>query len=162
MAQNMTTDLLEFFNPEAKSVLSHVARLLIVYALTLPIGWTQERFARGAGIRTFPLVAMASCGLVMIGTELLNGDIGAESRILAGIITGIGFIGGGAILRTSENIHGSATAASIWNTAVIGAAVGYGVYDIALVLSVTNVLTLRLLLPLKNKIAARIDRQPPI
>lgn len=136
-------------------MLWHIVSLAVVYALTLPIGWTQEGEAQGAGIGTFPLVAMASCGLVMIGTEFLHGDSAAASRILQGIITGIGFIGAGAILRTGDSTHGSATAASIWNTAVIGAAVGYGSYDIAIILSVTNILTLRLLIPLKARIKKR-------
>lgn len=65
-------------------------------------------------------------------------------------VTGIGFIGGGAILRSGQTTHGTATAASVLNVAVIGAATGYGLYDVAVVLSVVNLMTLRLLHPLKK------------
>ena len=55
-----------------------------------------------------------------------------------GLLTGIGFIGSGAILKTEASVRGTATAASIWNTAAVGAAVAYGNYDIAIVLSIAN------------------------
>ncbi len=133
-------------------VLSHLVDLSVAYLLALPIGWSQEREGRSAGLRTFPLVAIASCGLILLAKEMLGDDIGAQSRILAGLITGIGFIGGGAILRSEQSVHGTATAASVWNVGVIGAAAGFGLYDIAAVLSVVNFATLRLLHPLKKRI----------
>ena len=71
---------------------------------------------------------------------------------MQGLITGIGFIGGGAILRSERGVHGTATAASVWTVGVIGAAAGFGLYDIAAVLGVTNFITLRLLYPLKKAI----------
>ena len=71
--------------------------------------------------------------------------------MLQGLITGIGFIGGGAILRDGRTVMGTATAASLWNTGVIGAAVGFALYDIGIVLSLLNLATLRLLAPFKNK-----------
>lgn len=133
-------------------VFSHLVDLSIAYVLALPIGWSQEREGSSAGLRTFPLVAIASCGLVLLAKEMLGDDLGAQSRILAGLITGIGFIGGGAILRSEQNVHGTATAASVWNVGVIGAATGFGLYDIAAVLGVVNFATLRLLHPLKKRI----------
>ena len=60
-------------------------------------------------------------------------------------MTGIGFVGGGAILKGEDRVHGTATAASIWSTGAIGAAVGYRQYEIAMIISLFNVLTLRLL-----------------
>ena len=66
-----------------------------------------------------------------------------------GLLTGIGFIGSGAILKTEGTVRGTATAASIWNTAAVGAAVAYGNYDIAIVLSVANFAVLRWLAPFK-------------
>src|SRR2546425_6285541 len=73
------------------------AKILIAYLLALPIGWEREREAHSVGVRTFPLVAMASCGFVLIGTALGGGDKDVRSRIIQGVITGIGFIGGGAV-----------------------------------------------------------------
>ena len=77
----------------------------------------------------------------------------AQARILQGLITGIGFVGGGAILRGQRDadegtVPGIATAASIWNTGAIGAAVGFGNVQMAIVLSLVNYLVLRFIKPL--------------
>jgi putative Mg2+ transporter-C (MgtC) family protein len=71
------------------------------------------------------------------------------ARIVEGLITGIGFIGGGAILRLKESVKGTATAASLWTTGAMGTAVGLGSYDVAIVLSFATILTLWVLSPLK-------------
>lgn len=133
-------------------VFSHLRDLGIAFALAFPIGWDQEREARSAGVRTFPLVAVAACGLVLVAIEVLGDRSQAQARILQGLITGIGFIGGGAILKDGGTVRGTATAASVWNVGVVGAAVGYGYYDIGFVLALINFVTLRLLLPLKQEI----------
>ena len=72
-----------------------------------------------------------------------------ESRVWQGLLTGIGFIGSGAILKTTDGVRGTATAASIWNTAAVGAAVAYDALDIAIALSVINFAVLRWLAPFK-------------
>src|SRR3546814_8132155 len=74
----------------------------------------------------------------------------AQARLLEGLITGVGFIGGGAILKKGDKASGTATAASLWATGALGAAVGYGLYDIAFILSATTFLTLRCSRPLKR------------
>ncbi len=123
----------------------HVA---IAYALTAILGWESEKEAHSAGVRTFPIVGMASCGYVLLlGPQP---DHAAQSRLLQGLITGIGFIGGGAILKQGATVRGTATAASVWNAGVIGAAVAMDHYGIAITLAVLNLFTLRALLPLKK------------
>jgi putative Mg2+ transporter-C (MgtC) family protein len=82
-----------------------------------------------------------------------SAHIDAQSRVIQGLVTGIGFIGGGAILKSGRNVHGTATAASIWNTGVLGAAVAQNRIGIAIMLSVMNLVALRLLLPLKQKLS---------
>jgi len=72
------------------------------------------------------------------------------ARIIEGLITGMGFIGGGAILRLKDSVKGTATAASLWVTGAIGISVGLGTYDVALMLAVVTFLTLRILSPLKQ------------
>ncbi|MEQ1886196.1 MAG: MgtC/SapB family protein [Bryobacteraceae bacterium] len=130
--------------------------LAVTYLLTALIGWDREREAHSAGLRTFPIVGMASCGyLLALGSAP---DIQAQSRVLQGLITGIGFVGGGAILKEGANVRGTATAASIWNAGVIGASVAMGRYEIALVLALLNLFTLRALLPIKQRIDR--DRNP--
>ena len=128
-----------------------VLHLGITYLLTALIGWDREREAHSsAGIRTFPIVGMASCGyLLVLGAQP---DIAAQSRVLQGLITGIGFIGGGAILKEGATVRGTATAASIWNAGVIGAAVAMNHLEVAIMLSLLNLFTLRALLPLKEKL----------
>ncbi len=130
------------------NIVSHFVSLTIAYLLALPIGWDREKEARSAGLRTFPLVAIASCGYIIIAQRVAPDSPEAQARIVEGLITGIGFIGGGAILKDGGTVRGTATAASIWNTGAIGAAVAYGFYEIAIVLSVINFLTLRFLTPI--------------
>lgn len=123
-------------------------RVALAYLLTAAIGWESEREAHTAGVRTFPIVGMASCGYVLLlGSQP---DIASQSRLLQGLITGIGFIGGGAILKEGAMIKGTATAASVWNAAVIGAAVAMDHFGIAVTLALLNLFTLRAFLPLKN------------
>ncbi|HVJ01978.1 MAG TPA: MgtC/SapB family protein [Sphingomonas sp.] len=138
--------------------LPHLAALLTAYLFALPIGWNRERAERSAGLRTFPLVALASCGIVQAAESLTIGHPEAMARIVEGIITGMGFIGGGAILRMKESVKGTATAASLWATGAMGTAVGLGSYDVALILSLVTVITLWMLSPLKQ----RIDADHPI
>jgi len=140
-------------------------KITAAYLLALPIGWEREQVLHSVGLRTFPLVAMASCGYVLladtfIGAHFTGVDQAARSRIIQGLTTGIGFIGGGAILRGRGNVHGTATAASIWNTGVIGAAVAESRFEIAVILSLLNLITLSLLLPLKERVG-KAERKAP-
>jgi|SRR6056297_1027072 len=125
-----------------QQVWSNLFHLAIAWLIALPVAWDRERSSRGAGLRTFPLVAIAACGYTLVGISVLD-STEAESRILQGLITGIGFIGGGAILKTKGSVSGTATAASIWNTGLIGMAVAFQRYEVALVMSLINFLTLR-------------------
>ena len=130
-----------------------VQQIAITYGLTALIGWDREREAHSAGLRTFPIVGMASCGyLLVLGPQP---DVAAQSRVLQGLITGIGFVGGGAILKEGATVRGTATAASIWNAGVIGAAVAMGHYGIGITLALMNLFTLRALLPIKQWIDKR-------
>jgi putative Mg2+ transporter-C (MgtC) family protein len=72
------------------------------------------------------------------------------ARIVEGLIAGMGFIGGGAILRRDDSVQGTATAASIWITGAIGVSVGLGSYDVALMLSLATIITLWVMNPLKR------------
>ncbi|HEY1182908.1 MAG TPA: MgtC/SapB family protein [Bryobacteraceae bacterium] len=134
-------------------------KLMAAYALALPVGWWREKEAHTIGVRTFPLVAMASCGYILVAVPLGHPDPTAQSRVLQGLVAGIGFIGGGAILKAEGNVHGTATAASIWNTGVLGAAVAEDRFFLAAVLALLNFFTLRVLLPFKERIDAKNDRK---
>ena len=131
-------------------IVPHLVALAIAYALAFPIGWNREREERSAGLRTFPLVAVATCGVIQAAETLTSGSAEAMARIIEGLITGMGFIGGGAILRQTESVRGTATAASLWITGAIGIAVGVGSYDVAVVLAIATVITLWAMEPLKR------------
>ena len=131
-----------------QEIWSNFGHVGLAYVLTATIGWETERETQGAGVRTFPIVGMASCGyLLLVG---YHPDAAAQSRLLQGLITGIGFIGGGAILKEGVTVHGTATAASVWNSGVIGAAVAMDHYGIAVTLALLNLFTLAALLPVKR------------
>lgn len=137
------------------NILPQLVALAIAYALAFPIGWNREHEERSAGLRTFPLVAVATCGFIQAAEPLIASSPEATARIVEGLITGMGFIGGGAILRLKDSVKGTATAASIWVTGAIGMAVGLGSLDVAVMLSVATVVTLWIMSPLKR--AGRVE-----
>jgi putative Mg2+ transporter-C (MgtC) family protein len=131
------------------SILPHLVPIVIAYCLALPIGWNREQAERSAGLRTFPLVAVASCGFVQAVESTVGHDASAMARVLEGVIAGIGFLGGGAILQQKHSVKGTATAASLWITGAIGLAAGLGSYDVAIVLTAFTLLTFWVMAPLK-------------
>ena len=128
-------------------VIRHLAELALAYVFAIPIAWDREAHARTAGLRTFPLVAVAACGYMLIGYQVLD-STDAEARVIQGLMTGMGFIGGGAILKHGGKVQGTATAASLWATGAIGLAVASQRNEIALVISAITFFTLRFLKPL--------------
>ena len=142
----------ELLGMEQFNMLPHFAAILIAYLLALPIGWNREKEERSAGIRTFPLVAVASCGFIQASESLTAGSPEAMARIIEGLITGMGFIGGGAILHLKNSVKGTATAASLWVTGAVGVSVGLGHLDVAVMLTITAFITLYLLAPLKRSV----------
>jgi putative Mg2+ transporter-C (MgtC) family protein len=140
-----------------ESLLSDIFQLTIAYGLAIPIGWNREREAHTAGIRTFPIVAVASCALAMVARSLPGATEATESRVLQGLVTGIGFVGGGAILRSGSGVTGVATAASVWCMGIVGAAVGFGSYHIGIAVTIITFFTLKLFAPLH----AESSTEPP-
>ena len=115
-------------------VFYHLYQIGITFLLALPIAVNREHQSEGAGLRTFPLVGIASCAFMLVGIDVYQGS-DAEARVMYGIITGMGFIGGGSIIKGNGRTAGTATAAGIWLTGAIGISVAYKRYEIALVLS---------------------------
>lgn len=126
----------------------NLLRIIVAFTLAFPIGWERGHGKHSIGFRTIPIVAMASCGYVLISKVLPGSNVESQARLLQGLVAGIGFIGGGAILKEGMNISGIVTAASIWNTAAIGIAVATGSLEIAIVLSLMNFFTLYFLTPI--------------
>ncbi|KJV04978.1 transporter [Methylocucumis oryzae] len=116
--------------------------LIAAYILAIPIAWNRERLGHSAGLRTFPLVALASCGFIEAAEITMQMEREAMARVVEGVVTGIGFIGGGAILQKHGDVRGTATAASLWVTAAIGIACGLGAFPVAVFLSLLTLFTL--------------------
>lgn len=126
----------------------HLLQLGITFILALPIALNREMKDSGAGLRTFPLVAIASCAFMLVAMDVYDGD--AEARIMYAVISGMGFIGGGAIFKSDSGPQGTATAASLWNTAAIGISVATGRYEIAIILSIVGFVILQFSEPFKT------------
>ena len=124
---------------------SLAARVGIAYVLTLMIGYERGRDSQSAGLRTFPLVAVSSAAFVLLGVALFGAGSDSSSRLLQGLITAVGFIGGGAIVKDQERVRGTATAAAIWAASAIGAASGYGQLELAVLIALITFITLRVL-----------------
>lgn len=127
----------------------NLTHLGIAYVLALPVAWDRESAHQGIGLRTFPLVAVAACGYTLVGFSALD-STDAEARVLQGLITGIGFIGGGAILKNNGSVSGTSTAATIWITGLIGMAVALDRYEIAILMALISFVTLRYVRFLKD------------
>lgn len=126
-------------------------RLLISFFLGAIIGVERQFRRREAGMRTFTLICLGSTAAMLVSIwmpqtypHFLNGDPG---RIAAQVLTGIGFLGAGAIIQSHGSVHGLTTAACIWVIAVIGLAVGAGMYVVAVS---ATVLTLCVLISLEH------------
>ncbi len=139
----------DFGEADWNQILFNLERLVIAFVLTLPIGWNRQKSKRSFGMRTFPLVATVTCGFMLTGISAIH-SIEGKARIIQGIITGIGFIGGGAIFKEKSTVSGTASAVSIWNAGAIGVAVAFARYEIAVLLSIINFLTLAFVKELKS------------
>lgn len=129
---------------------THLVQLGVAFVLPMLTAWNREVEARSAGLRTFPLVSMAACSFTILAmTVFTDGD--AQSKVIAGVITGIGFIGGGAILKDKSHVSGTSTAAAIWSTGAVGIAAGLGRIEIAIALSVMTFLTFTLVGKVKEE-----------
>lgn len=118
-------------------------RLIMAMLLGAVIGIQRERAGKPAGLRTHMLVAMGTSLVVVV---CISGGMDSDglSRVIQGIVTGIGFVGTGAILKQSAKleVHGLTTAAGLWLTAAIGVAIGLGRTGIAIICVILTYITL--------------------
>lgn len=121
-----------------------VIRLVVALALGAVVGIEREREAQNAGLRTHMILVLGSC-LAMILSINIASDYGSDpARLAAQVISGIGFLGAGAILRFGFNVRGLTTATTIWSMAIVGMAVGYGYYIVGVVVTLLILMTLTL------------------
>ena len=137
---------------DAQTLLGSLGALVTAFLLAIPIAWNRERGRRRMGLRTLPLVAVASCAYVLIGMRMATDNPDSLARIVQGLMTGVGFIGGGAILKSKEEVKGASTAAAIWATGAMGAAVAMNRLELALAIALLTFLTFLVLTPVREKI----------
>lgn len=126
-----------------------VRRLLTAAVLGAVLGFERELRQKSAGLRTNTLISVGSALFTLMSIELAD-PIGADpGRIAAQIVTGIGFLGAGAIIRTGGNVHGLTTAATIWVNAAVGVAAGGGELRLATIATGLTVIVLLLLQPVE-------------
>ena len=127
----------EFSVPDAATLAVIAARVLTAALLGGLIGWERERKGRAAGLKTHILVSIGSA-LFVLAPLLADIDGGDVTRVMQGIVSGIGFLGAGAIIKMQkdERVEGLTTAAGIWMTAAIGMAAGMGQEMVAVITTV--------------------------
>ena len=140
-----------------------VWRLLLAAGLGAAIGLEREYRRKPAGLRTNILIAIGSALFTILSLSMTDGTAD-HSRVAGQIVTGIGFLGGGAILRNRDTVHGMTTAATIWVNAAIGVAADTGQYVIATVTTVLTMVVLVVLPPIEmyfERRAGWTDRHIP-
>lgn len=138
--------LYQIINETTINLPTTALRLLLSLIIGLIIGAERQLRRRDAGLRTFSLICAGSTGAMLISIwipqtypDFLNGDPG---RIAAQVLTGIGFLGAGAIMRGKGSVQGLTTAACIWQTSVIGLAIGAGLYGCAILATILTIFLL--------------------
>jgi putative Mg2+ transporter-C (MgtC) family protein len=133
--------------------LNMALRLLAAYLFSAIIGFERERAHRPAGLRTHILVGVGATAFMLISIYGFDGleTVRDPARLAAQVVTGIGFIGAGAIWRSDNSVGGLTTAASIWITAAVGMMVGVGMYFMALLVTIMAWFTLRWLKPANHR-----------
>jgi putative Mg2+ transporter-C (MgtC) family protein len=135
-----------------------VLRLLLAAAIGAVLGLERELRRKSAGFRTNILIAVGSSVFTLIALSLGGGD---PTRVPGQIVTGIGFLGAGAILHSSHRVHGMTTAAMIWVNAALGTAAGAGEYRLALYGAALTLAVLLVLGPLERTIELQNGEDDP-
>jgi putative Mg2+ transporter-C (MgtC) family protein len=143
--------------PDFRHLLQVLIRLIAASLLGAIVGYQRESAGKPAGLRTHMLVCLGTAVFVL-ACSAVGMSLDGQSRVIQGIITGIGFIGAGNILKLSEerNIQGLTTAAGIWMTAAIGVAVGLGSLGVALLSTLFAMIILAVIVRLE----VGVDKQP--
>src|SRR5262245_36897314 len=135
-------------------------RLLLAAGLGAAIGIERELRQKPAGLRTNILIAVGAALFTIVSVEIGTPG-GTADRIAAQIVTGIGFLGAGAIIRGRGNVHGMTTAATIWVNAAVGMAAGAGYYLMASIATAISLIVLLALTPIDALFERRKERTSP-
>jgi putative Mg2+ transporter-C (MgtC) family protein len=146
--------------PDVRQLVRVIIRMVAATSLGAIVGFERERAGKPAGVRTHMLVSLGTAVFVLAcsGAAMRIEDL---SRVIQGIVTGIGFLGAGSILKLSEerDIQGLTTAAGIWMTAAIGVAVGLGSLGVALLSTLFTLIILALAGPFESWFSKKNERK---
>ena len=144
--EQIYSNIVECINSTEVNLGNSAYRLIVAMILGTLIGAERKRKGQIAGVRTFALISMGACLAMLLSIYvpqeylgLKNGDPG---RIAAQVITGVGFLGGGAMIHMKGSVRGLTTAAGIWMTAAIGMSVGVGMYWVSIIATLLILVTL--------------------
>jgi putative Mg2+ transporter-C (MgtC) family protein len=126
-----------------------VFRVIVALFIGAAIGIEREYRGHAAGVRTLAMVSVGSCVFAAVGIFVFPGHVTDPTRIAAQVVTGVGFLGAGAIFRADEGVKGLTTAATVWVVAALGMSVGFGLYIIATAGAVIVLIGLILVRPLE-------------
>ena len=136
-------------------------KIALAAVLGAVVGLERLWTGHPAGLRTNMVISISSCLFTILSIEAfpLQGSAQDTARVAAGIVTGVGFLGAGALLQTKSDVRGLTTAATIWLVAALGMAVGAGVYFLAVFTTVLTTGLLVILRPISSSLARRTRRQ---
>jgi putative Mg2+ transporter-C (MgtC) family protein len=124
-------------------------RMFLAMVLAMVIGLDRDNKNKPIDFRAYMIIAASSCAVAIVGQEIYAGHIANEagptadlSKIMEGVLTGIGFLGAGAIVKRGDIVVGTATGASIWASGAMGLVLGFGLYSIAFILFLAVMATL--------------------
>jgi putative Mg2+ transporter-C (MgtC) family protein len=126
-----------------------VFRIFVALLLGATIGIEREYRGHAAGVRTLAMVSVGACVFTAVGVFIFPGHVTDPTRIAAQVVTGVGFLGAGAIFRAEDGVKGLTTAATVWVVAALGMAVGFSLYLIAAAGAVIVLVGLILVRPLE-------------
>ncbi|ADQ15735.1 MgtC/SapB family protein [Halanaerobium hydrogeniformans] len=132
-------------------------KLILAGLLAALIGYDREKQNKAAGIRTNVIVSVISCLIMILSIEVskVNLDLGITgdpARLAAQVISGIGFLGAGTIIKQEDKVEGLTTAASLWGVAGLGLAIGYGMFDISIIAALIIFISLRIAPSVKRRL----------
>ena len=142
--------------PDSRVLWTLLIRVIAATLLGALVGFQRERVGKPAGLRTHMLVSLGTA-VVVLACSASGMNMDGQSRVIQGIVTGIGFIGAGSILKVSEekDIRGLTTAAGLWLTAAVGVSCGLGTIGIAIIACILALIVLGL-----ENVAARVRKKP--
>lgn len=141
-------------------------RLIVALLLGAVIGWERELQRMPAGFRTHALVSLGSAIFTIVSAHAFTGPLSDPTRIAAQVVSGVGFLGGGAILHYGGTVRGLTTAASLWAVAAVGMAAGAGLFVVATVSAVLVIVALEVFQRLERaakrrfNVPSRLDELP--